>query len=209
MGIMRVIPVLDLQAGLVVRGVGGRRQEYRPVVSKLTRSCHPLDVAQAFREQLDMTLLYLADLDAIAGAAPAAATYQTLCRHGFRLWIDAGIRRAPLSPALQDCGIEGIVAGLETLAKPQVLAQLCRDHGDRIIFSLDLQSGTPLGNTTWTARDALGIAGEAMAQGRVACWFSTWPVSVRPAVRPLPPFVPGLDGLIPRRPWRPAAAYAT
>jgi phosphoribosylformimino-5-aminoimidazole carboxamide ribotide isomerase len=88
-----------------------------------------------------------------------------LRRHGFRLWIDAGIRQLPLSPALKDGGIEGIVAGLETLANPQVLGQLCRDQGDRIIFSLDLQAGTPLGNPTWTARDPFGIAGEAVAQG--------------------------------------------
>ena len=29
---MEVIPVLDLKGGLVVRGVAGRRDEYRPVV---------------------------------------------------------------------------------------------------------------------------------------------------------------------------------
>src|SRR5437660_464634 len=32
---MRVLPVLDLLGGQVVRGVGGQRHQYRPVVSRL------------------------------------------------------------------------------------------------------------------------------------------------------------------------------
>src|SRR5579872_5647704 len=47
---MRIVPVLDLLGGVVVRGVGGRRREYRPVVSRLTPSCDPLDVARAFAD---------------------------------------------------------------------------------------------------------------------------------------------------------------
>ena len=68
---MRILPVIDLKGGLVVRGVAGRRQEYRPVVSRLTPSSRPIDVAGAFRDHLGLDHLYLADLDAIAGAAPA------------------------------------------------------------------------------------------------------------------------------------------
>ena len=68
---MRVVAVLDLMGGKVVRGVGGRRSEYRPVVSRLTTSCDPVAVAEAFRQQLGIDELYLADLDAIAGARPA------------------------------------------------------------------------------------------------------------------------------------------
>ena len=32
---MRIIPVLDLMNGVAVRAVGGRRSEYRPLVSRL------------------------------------------------------------------------------------------------------------------------------------------------------------------------------
>ena len=38
---MRIIPVLDVLGGCVVRGVGGRRDEYRPIVSKLCNSREP------------------------------------------------------------------------------------------------------------------------------------------------------------------------
>src|SRR6266542_6361151 len=89
---MRVLPVLDLKAGVVVRGVGGRRHEYRPVVSRLTTSSDPLAVARAFRQHFGLSELYLADLDALAGVAPALPTYAILRADGFRLWVDAGVR---------------------------------------------------------------------------------------------------------------------
>ena len=42
---MKILPVIDLMGGQVVRGVAGRRDQYRPVVSRLTPSSAPLDVA--------------------------------------------------------------------------------------------------------------------------------------------------------------------
>ena len=41
---MRILPVLDLKGGQVVRGLAGRRQEYQPIRSRLTPSCQPLAV---------------------------------------------------------------------------------------------------------------------------------------------------------------------
>src|SRR6266849_2167487 len=90
-GSMRIVPVLDLMAGQVVHGVGGRRHEYRPVVSRLTASCRPVDVAEAFRAHFGWSALYLADLDAIAGAPQDLGTCAALRKHGFRLWVDAGV----------------------------------------------------------------------------------------------------------------------
>src|SRR3954451_24567824 len=46
---MQIIPVLDIQGGIVVRAIGGRRSEYRPLVSRLTDSTEPLAVAHAMR----------------------------------------------------------------------------------------------------------------------------------------------------------------
>jgi phosphoribosylformimino-5-aminoimidazole carboxamide ribotide isomerase len=163
---MRVIPVLDLMAGQVVRGVGGRRREYRPVVSRLTPSCWPVDVAEAFRAHFRLNDLYLADLDAIAGAPPDLRTYAALRQRGFRLWVDAGVRDAATVAPLADADIEGIVAGLETVAGPAAMAEVCREFGERVIFSLDLKGGVPLGDgAAWDNADAWGIAGRAVAAG--------------------------------------------
>jgi phosphoribosylformimino-5-aminoimidazole carboxamide ribotide isomerase len=162
---VRVVGVLDLRAGEVVRGVGGRRDEYRPVVSRLTRSCRPLDVARAFRDHLGLAELYLADLDAIAGAEPAWTTFPALGADGFRLWVDAGVRDAAGARRLAACGVETVVAGLETVAGPAALAEMASALGPRVVFSLDLKDGTPLASAGWDGGDAWSIAVQAVRLG--------------------------------------------
>ena len=141
---MRIIPVLDLMGGVVVRGVGGRRREYRPVVSRLTPSSAPLNVARAFADHFGLTELYLADLDAIAGGRPAWATYAALHAQGFRLWVDAGVRRPEDARALARAGVETVVVGLETVAGPDALGEVVAELPRRVVFSLDLRDGCPI-----------------------------------------------------------------
>jgi phosphoribosylformimino-5-aminoimidazole carboxamide ribotide isomerase len=163
---MRILPVLDVLGGRVVRGVGGRRHEYRPVVSRFTPSCEPVDVADAFHTHFGLTELYFADLDAIGGAAPALPVYGALRSRGFRLWVDAGLRTASAAGPLAEAGVEGIVAGLETMAGPEVLAELCQVLGERVVFSLDLKGGVPLGDVSgWGSADAPVIAARGVAAG--------------------------------------------
>lgn len=164
---MRIVPVLDLMGGQVVRGLAGRRHEYQPLVSRLTSSCRPLEVAVALREHFSLTDLYLADLDAIAGAPPALPLYTALRGQGFRLWIDAGIRAAADVVPLAEAGIEGIVVGLETVQGPDALETIVQRSGSGcIVFSLDLKEGKPLGNrSAWDDLDAWSIAVRALAAG--------------------------------------------
>src|SRR6266542_1022598 len=163
---MRIVPVLDLKGGDVVRGVGGRREEYRPVISQLTDSSAPAAVATAFRDQLGLSELYVADLDAIGGAGPALDTYAALRALGCVLWVDAGLRDAGLADVLVAAGVETIVAGLETLAGPRELSRLCERYAERVVFSLDLKEGRPLGNLYgWDAESAWEVASRAVALG--------------------------------------------
>ena len=164
---VRILPVLDVMGGVVVRGVGGRRQEYRPVVSRLTDSCQPLGVARAFREHFGFEALYLADLDAIAGKPPALGIYAALHADGFRLVVDAGVRQAADGEPLARAGVAKVVAGLETLGGPTELAELCRRLGAaRVVFSLDLKDRSPLGHLdAWHTENPLEIAHQAVAYG--------------------------------------------
>jgi phosphoribosylformimino-5-aminoimidazole carboxamide ribotide isomerase len=165
-GMMQILPVMDLLGGRVVRGVAGRRQEYRPVVSQIAKSCQPLDVATAFRDHFGLTELYVADLEAIAGAEPAWKTYQGLHDAGFRLRVDAGVREASRARHLAEAGIATLVVGLETVAGPDVLAELARTYGERLQFSLDLKGGEPLGEVSaWKGPDAYGIAVQVVGLG--------------------------------------------
>jgi phosphoribosylformimino-5-aminoimidazole carboxamide ribotide isomerase len=163
---MRIVPVLDLMNGQVVRGIAGRRREYRPVVSRLTASSAPRDVARAFADHLGLRELYLADLDAIGGAEPAWGTCAGLREDGFRLWVDAGVRSAGRARQLAAEGVETVVVGLETVAGPDALAEVIQALGARAVFSLDLRDGRPLGELGgWAGAEAWAIASLVVTLG--------------------------------------------
>lgn len=163
---MPILPVIDVKGGVVVRGIAGRRAEYRPMVSELTPSCFPVTVAQALRERFGFHELYLADLDAIAGAAPGLGIYADLQADGFSLWVDAGLRRVADASPLQAAGVDSIIAGLESLDGPQALAELFHVLGPaRLVFSLDLKEGQPLGRADRWPASAWDIALVAMLAG--------------------------------------------
>src|SRR5262245_35661517 len=88
----RIIPVMDIRGGIVVRAIAGRREAYKPLVSRLTDSTDPVEVAEALRRVSESYQVYLADLDAIAGAPPNFQLFQALAGRGFHVWADAGIR---------------------------------------------------------------------------------------------------------------------
>lgn len=141
-----IIPVLDLQHGIVVRGVAGQRDRYQPNHSLWTSSTDPLETAVAIRDQFGLSRLYIADLDAILGRGTHLDDLRRLHTHGFSLLLDAGIQQVEQARTYMDLGIEQIIVGLETLpdwSTLELLLQLLTPS--RLTFSLDLKSGTPLG----------------------------------------------------------------
>jgi phosphoribosylformimino-5-aminoimidazole carboxamide ribotide isomerase len=166
---MRVIPVLDLKAGRAVRAIGGDRDNYRPLETRLHPGPDPLGVARGFRDALGLRELYLADLDAIAGGAPDHALYRAIGSLGIDLWVDAGVRDRSSLPPLLESGVATIVVGLETVRGPAELGEIVAEVGaDRLVFSLDLRAGLPLigGNgTAWGTADPFALAGSVVALG--------------------------------------------
>jgi phosphoribosylformimino-5-aminoimidazole carboxamide ribotide isomerase len=146
---MRVIPVIDLLAGQVVRGVGGRRSEYRAIESLLAADARPVTVGSAVA-RLGFRETYVADLDAIGGREPAWSIYEELVRCGLTLVIDAGLNSVGQARELGRWAAAhqttiGIVAGLETSPDPDTLAKMCAAVGpEQLIFSLDLRAGVPI-----------------------------------------------------------------
>lgn len=174
---MRIIPVIDLLDGLVVRGIGGRRDAYRPIVSQIAADATASSVASAFRK-LGCGEVYVADLDAIAGAEPAWRLYDDMSATGLTLWVDAGrVRRAGVRS--QESGDKGqesggglgtphrVVVGLESLENSNALGELVEAIGhERLVFSLDLKHGLPLTLIgEWRDRRAVEIAAAALELG--------------------------------------------
>lgn len=157
---MFILPVLDLLNGVVVRGVAGRRETYRPVESQICSSAEPLAVAKAFRNHFGLERLYVADLDAILRQIPNFDTYRLLADAGFGVSVDAGVGNVRQAEALLEARAEAVISGLESTPSPELLQALVHACGpQRVVFSLDLQAGRPLvGGRFWEGMTPLQIA---------------------------------------------------
>ena len=164
---MKIIPVIDLLDGNVVRGIAGQREKYQPVQSCLATSTDPLSIATAFRSELNLNELYVADLDAILHNRPNLNTYRSLADAGFHIMVDAGLRDEEFANHLINAGADAVIAGLETSSGPEQLRRLSTQLApQQVIFTLDMQNGQPLGHLdAWKTNDPFEIAKQAVEAG--------------------------------------------
>ena len=166
----RLIPVLDVIGGRVVRAVGGIRENYQPIACPFSGSWKPFDVASSLLQMSGANELYVADLDAITkGHGVSPAVRAILDTSDVPTWLDAGIghttvRDIPALPHLRP------VVGFETCRDPGVLTEALWEEGERrVAFSIDLKLGGLLGD--WRAwgldgdRDTLQLARRVVAMG--------------------------------------------
>jgi len=143
-GAFRLIPVLDLRHGGVVRARAGERHAYAPIRTPLASGSAPADIARGLLAACPSDTLYLADLDAIMdGAAPDLASLAAVARAcpGVHLWVDAGFADQDGLARFMATGLGRPVVGSES----QQDAGLVRDHGTRVVLSLDTRGGERLG----------------------------------------------------------------
>jgi phosphoribosylformimino-5-aminoimidazole carboxamide ribotide isomerase len=145
---MRLIPVIDLLGSRVVHAVRGEREHYKPVKSVLCQIPDPLAVASAFRDQLGLKEIYIADLNAIQGA-PLDSHRKLIAglaqRERMQIILDAGIADVEDARDWLDLGIRKAVVGAETLSSLDELWKIPvnLDPG-RLVFSLDMRAGKVL-----------------------------------------------------------------
>jgi phosphoribosylformimino-5-aminoimidazole carboxamide ribotide isomerase len=161
---MRVIPVIDLMGGQVVRGVAGRRESYRPIVSQIAADAWPATVAHALVERFGFDTVYVADLDAIVHGQPDVNPWTQIAGAGLELWLDAGVGNSNAAwhfvnhIAQADIDFR-LVVGLETLESEEELFAI----GEMFnytppIFSLDMKEGRLLTrNPAWSGFSPLEI----------------------------------------------------
>lgn len=143
----RIIPVLDVMDGQAVRAVGGRRELYRPLESRITDSTDPATVAEALLAAAGTNELYVADIDAIGRHRPRLGWLKPLADRGCRLLVDAGLRVATDARLILDAGASAVVAATETVRSLAELRALLSAVGpERVILSLDLRNGRLVGD---------------------------------------------------------------
>jgi HisA/HisF family protein len=143
---MRVVPVIDLKGGTAVHAVRGERERYRPVSNALAGDDgDPLALARAFRSELGLDELYVADLDAITGGdGDHAAVLGALVREA-RVMVDAGVSEPVRARALLDLGAHRVIVGTETLSAADALDRLLAElPRGAVILSVDLREGRAL-----------------------------------------------------------------
>jgi phosphoribosylformimino-5-aminoimidazole carboxamide ribotide isomerase len=133
---MQIVPVVDLKGGIVVHARRGRRDEYAPLRSPLVEGYEPIAVARALCATARASMLYVADLDAIAGAPADVETLAALSAVA-ELWVDAGAITPERAGALAGAGVSRNVVGTESLGSGTV------DDMDAppLVLSVDLRDG--------------------------------------------------------------------
>jgi uncharacterized protein related to proFAR isomerase len=162
---MKLIPVVDLMQGQVVRAVRGDRAAYRPIVSQLCAGSDPVTVASAMCEHCAQDhsprqshepspqQLYIADLDALIGRPAQVEVLRTILQAlpDLELWLDAGFATAASASALRtELGRDGErvvpVFGSESLASRAALAECFagESNAQHRVLSLDRRNGQRL-----------------------------------------------------------------
>ena len=143
---MRIIPVIDIRNGVVVRAIAGRRADYRPLVSRLTRAATPVATVRDLMAFYPFDTLYIADLDAIEGRGDNRSAIHAIgeCFPTLELWVDPGLRHASEAPRWRDQKNLRLIAGSESLATLDELRAL--NASGECILSLDFQGACFLGD---------------------------------------------------------------
>jgi phosphoribosylformimino-5-aminoimidazole carboxamide ribotide isomerase len=141
---MKVIPVIDVRGGEVVRAHGGDRSKYELLESDLCPTGEPLPFAYALAERFKCNEIYVADLDAIQGAAPNLNLIHELMELGLTPWVDAGVHDAVDALRLRQSGA-AVVVGSETVNGLDAWERIVQAiDGRRLAFSIDLRDGIPV-----------------------------------------------------------------
>jgi phosphoribosylformimino-5-aminoimidazole carboxamide ribotide isomerase len=139
---VRVVGVIDLKDGTAVHAVRGERERYRPVRSVLAGDDgDAVALARAFRSELGLDEVYVADLDAIGGGDGNPALLTALAREA-SIMVDAGVTEPQRPRALLDLGAHRVIVGTETLSGPDALDRLLEElPAGAVVLSVDLRDG--------------------------------------------------------------------
>jgi phosphoribosylformimino-5-aminoimidazole carboxamide ribotide isomerase len=137
---MRVVGVIDLKDGMAVHAVRGERERYRPVHSVISPDDgDPLALARAFRSELGLDEVYVADLDAITGTGEHRDVIAALAREA-SVMVDAGVTEPGRARELLELGAQRVIVGTETLPGPDALERLLAEV-PQVVLSIDLRDG--------------------------------------------------------------------
>ena len=148
---MRIIPVIDIFNGVTVHAIKGRREDYQPLKSVLTKSVQPAEVAIAFK-RAGFSELYIADLDAIMNQGSNIDAIDEIAKDtGLKVMLDSGVSDLTSAKELSKYDISKIIIGTETIRDLKFIENALELFGKgKVIVSIDLKSGQVLSKSEET-----------------------------------------------------------
>ena len=149
---MKIIPVLDIKDNKIVHAISGKRKEYEPIQSTICDTADPLDVATSIKEKLNLSTIYIADLDSIEKKGSNFNSIKKIMDSGIELYLDAGILDYESYLKAKSYCNRAIVA-TETLEKLEDLKKIT-ENDKNVILSIDMFRGKVISRIT-TSIDAI------------------------------------------------------
>jgi phosphoribosylformimino-5-aminoimidazole carboxamide ribotide isomerase len=138
----KIIPVLDILNGIVVRGVAGEREKYKPVSGIIANNSDPLTIASAFHTLFSFDEIYIADLDAITRKGNNLGKIKEIKEQtGMNILLDFGVRSLDDIERLIQSDIDSVVVATETMNDFDTLSSAINKYPKHVIGSLDLKKG--------------------------------------------------------------------
>jgi len=136
---LRVIPVIDLMGGQVVRARMGDRASYLPLGSPLSPTSDAVDVVRGLLGVFPFPALYVADLDAIQGSGDNSQTLRRIRAESpsLQVWVDNGVADASALHAFNEADPGTLVIGSESQRDSKLIAQ--NRDSTRVVLSLDFR----------------------------------------------------------------------
>ncbi|WP_024881065.1 HisA/HisF-related TIM barrel protein [Methylosinus sp. LW3] len=153
---MRIIPVIDLKGGNVVRAFRGERAAYAPIETPLAAGSAPDAIVAGFLRLFDFDTIYIADLDAIERCGDHAEAIDALARSfpQISFWVDDGAAcepegsRSDAAPGPRAFRLAHAERNIDHVVGSESLAQHAApdlSHDARAILSLDFRGDAFLG----------------------------------------------------------------
>ena len=134
---MEVIPAIDLRAGRCVRLHQGDFER------ETVFSDDPVAMALQWQAQ-GGTRLHVVDLDGAASGEPTHLGVISAIVSALEIpvQVGGGIRSVATATAWLEAGVERVVIGTAAVRDPDMVAEVCRDHGsERVVVAVDARDG--------------------------------------------------------------------
>lgn len=153
---MILYPAIDIRGGRTVRLLQGDYER------ETAYDADPADAARRWAED-GAEFLHVVDLDGAKEGAPQNLdTVQRIAAAvGCPIQVGGGLRNAESVESVLGAGAKRVVIGTAALRVPEFLEEMLRQHGDRVVVSVDARGGE-VALAGWTEAGEEGVV-EAVA----------------------------------------------